>query len=346
MCQGDGKSSERMINALIIGCGKIAGYYDNIEELHASNCYSHSAAYHLHDDINIVGYVDHNIEKAEYLADKYKCDYSSTVLTESLHQLRPDVVSVCTPDKSHYEVVIELLNSLYIPKVIFLEKPAFSNSKEFEHVFYLIKDKDVRIVVNQTRRFETSINNLKSLIAAKFFGEIVRIDGWYYSGWMHNGVHFVDTIHYLTGADLVEPEILKCTKSPYEADCNIDLRIYTENDKVPVCINCFEEKYYQLFEFDIKFSEARVRIEDFGKRILYERVYLNEMNEDVLKMIEPDLILSGEGSNSPIYNAISRIHAYFQKNEDLSGIQLRDISKTMKTLWKIQNLIKDGSNEY
>ena len=332
-----------MNNVLIVGCGKIAGYYDELETLKEVNSYSHSAAYYLHSEFNIEGYVDRNIKKAEFLAEKFKCAYFSDDLKESLIRIKPAVVSVCTPDNSHYEVVLEILKSEYTPKIIFLEKPAFSSSEQFQHILALIKNKNIRIVVNQTRRFENYTNKLKGLIKEKRFGDIIRIDGWYYSGWMHNGVHFIDTITYLMNEKLSDAKVLRFDDSPYENDFNIDLILYSNESNIPVCINCFDEKYYQLFEFDLKFSNARIRIEDFGARILYEKAFVNEMNEDVLELSDTEKIFNSDGDQSPMYNAISRIHDYLYHKDDLSGIQLRDISSTMETIWKVQNLI---TNEF
>ena len=157
----DGRNLERMNNVLIVGCGKIAGYYDELKPLKEVNSYSHSAAYYLHSEFNIEGYVDRNIKKAEFLAEKFKCAYFSDDLKESLIRIKPAVVSVCTPDNSHYEVVLEILKSEYTPKIIFLEKPAFSSANNSSIFLALIKNKNIRIVVNQTRRLKNYTNKLK-----------------------------------------------------------------------------------------------------------------------------------------------------------------------------------------
>ena len=67
------------------------------------------------------------------------------------------------------------------------------------------------------------------------------------------------------------------------------------------------------------------------------------MNEDVLELSDTEKIFNSDGDQSPMYNAISRIHDYLYHKDDLSGIQLRDISSTMETIWKVQNLI---TNEF
>ena len=44
----------------------------------------------------------------------------------------------------------------------------------------------------------------------------------------------------------------------------------------------FDERHYQLFEFDLRFEKARLRIEDFGSRILFEKKEVNNIGENVL----------------------------------------------------------------
>ena len=179
---------------------------------------------------------------------------------------------------------------------------------------------------------------MKTLIDHKAFGKLLRIDGWYYSGWIHNGVHFIDTINYLLNDNLDNFEILRINDSPYENDYNIDLRLNSTESSIPIFINCYNEKYYQLFEFDFKFSKARIRIEDFGSRVIVEEAVVNYMDENVLRLIDSEKIFGINEVQSPIYNAISRLHNHLIGKDELSGIELNDIFYTMNIIWKIQKL--------
>ncbi len=69
-------------------------------------------------------------------------------------------------------------------------------------------------------------------------------------------------------------------------------------------ITAVDERYYQLFEFDLKFERGRVKIEDFGSRVRYEEVTINHMGERVL--VERDLDISLYGS-SPMESAVDRL---------------------------------------
>ena len=91
------------------------------------------------------------------------------------------------------------------------------------------------------------------------------------------------------------------------------------------------EENYQLFEFDLKFEKARIRIEDFGQRIVYEEKEINDMNENVLVVKDSPLDVS---KISPMQNAINIIVSSLQGTTETIGYQLSDISKTMNLIWE------------
>ena len=120
--------------SFIIGCGKIAGLYDNPD---ADSVYSHVKAYIDNDQIDIVGCCDLNIKNSRKLAEKYNLDVYECNHIEALEITKPDIVSICTPDNTHFEITKSILDSDFTPKIIFLEKPACNNKKQLE---ILIKD--------------------------------------------------------------------------------------------------------------------------------------------------------------------------------------------------------------
>jgi hypothetical protein len=92
------------------------------------------------------------------------------------------------------------------------------------------------------------------------------------------------------------------------------------------------ERYYQLFEFDLKFENARIRIEDFGNRLSYEKNTVNNMNEKVL--VESDLFISDDARSSAIQSAVKELVSNLDGGTSLDGYLLKDIAKTMNTIWE------------
>ena len=323
-----------MINAIIIGCGKISGLYDDVQD---SYVYSHAKAYSKNKDINLVCCCDLNMDNAKILATKYEVPNTSSNFSESIELYRPEIVSICTPDKTHYTIVMSILELEIKPRIVFLEKPACQNEDELNKLIELSKQKNVTIVVNHSRRFDSLHQVLKSKIANNEFGKLIKTDAVYYSGWQHNGVHIVDTLNFLFDDSLKFEQLLNRDKSPYSGDFNLDFKCKFRDSKSLVYITTMNENYYQLFEFDFKFEKARIRLEDFGQRISYERKTINNMNENIL--IKEDYILD-TAIESPMESAIDNIVENLKYKKSLDGYRLENISQTMQTIWEGMKWIK------
>ena len=320
--------------AIIIGCGKIAGLYDDINDTYI---YSHAKAYTLNENISLDGCSDLNIDNSKTLANKYNILNIGNDYLKMISDIKPDIISVCTPDKTHYDVVLSILEFQNLPKIIFLEKPACQNEKELNKLILLSEERNVKIVVNHSRRFDSLHKELKSKIEDDIFGKLIKADVVYYSGWQHNGVHIIDTLNFLFSDTLKFEKLLDISNSPYENDYNFDFKCKFKNNDALVYITTMDEEYYQLFEFDFKFEKARIRLEDFGQRISYEQKEINNMNENIL--IKKDLILLIDGK-SPMESAISKMVDYLRYNKSLKGTLIKDISQTMKTIWEGNRWVK------
>lgn len=338
MLIADGKSLEMIHSCLIIGCGRIAGSMDNIDQLKPLYIKSHSMCFDSNESINIIGYVDIDIEAARDLSNKYNVSYFSDSLNDALVSLKPDFISVCTPDSSHFEVVHKILTSEYCPRLIFLEKPALTSKEDFLKISQLAKQSDVSIIVNHTRRFDDNYKLLKNIIDSKEFGECLRIDCWYYNGWVHNGVHLVDTLQYLFDDKLTLINFIDCNHNQNNSlDTNLQGRFLLENCAADVFINCMDEKNYQLFELDFKFTKGRIRVENFEERFIIENMFVNEINERVLDFKILDSIDSSKiNKNAPIVNAANVIIDILENTEKHDDYSIDAAKNTMETIWNIQ----------
>jgi len=314
--------------AIIVGCGRIAGLLDKDQ---TQPIRSHARAYHNHPEIDVICCVDIVREKARALADKFGGGAVEKDFKVAIEKHRPHVISICTPDETHFDIVMEVLQSGYAPQVVFLEKPACRTLEQLDQLITVSEKKGIDILVNHTRRFDEKHNKLKKLIREKFFGDLVRGDIFYYSGWLHNGVHIVDTLNFIFNDEVLIESVTKATSSPYPNDPTLDAVMRFKEMPGTVFLNSFDEKHYQLFEFDLKFDRARLRIEDFGSRIFFEKRTINELKENVLIMEElsfPDVL------HSPMQLAIEGIVQLLRDGNRsiLLNHRLTDVIPTMKTL--------------
>ena len=114
-----------MVEVFVVGCGRIAG------EIFTNAFNTHGGAYDALDGAEIVACIDINYDKAIIYSQKYNCKAEKD-LEMSLEKYRPDIVSVCTPDQTHFRLTEQLLLSEYAPKLIFLEKPVCQSAMRRE----------------------------------------------------------------------------------------------------------------------------------------------------------------------------------------------------------------------
>ena len=239
-----------MFKAFIVGCGKIAGY--SVDGF--LNNYTHAFAYKNNHNIDLVGCMDTNREKRNYFSQKLNCP-SYKKLEDGIKKTKCDIVSVCTPDHTHYSIVKLLLEMSSEIKTIFLEKPACSNSFELTELIGLSEKRKINIIVNHTRRFDSRYGELKNNIVSGSYGQLINGLITYYSGWQHNGVHIIDTLSYLLGSPIVLEEIKIGSKSPYPNDPTLIGKLKFSNFDGEIQLMSFNEDYYQLFEFDLRFEK-------------------------------------------------------------------------------------------
>jgi predicted dehydrogenase len=318
-----------MLKALIVGCGKIAGGQDNEKSTHAG-------VYLANNGVEIVACFDIDTAKGKIFSEVYHCQAEQN-LQDALDKHQPDIVSVCTPDNTHFETAKNILTSKQNPKLIFLEKPACQTDTELDELIILSEQNDIPIVVNHTRRFDQHHQQLRERIAEDEFGDLVTVNITYYSGWEHNGVHIIDSLSFLFDDSIEIKEITNKIESPYPNDLTLELKATFKQSSAKINITSFEENFYQLFEIDIRFTNARLRLEDFGERILLEKKYINDIDENVIKLVDNGL---RDKTETPMEQAIAKIVQSLEQNNStlLDGFLLQDISQTMQTIWQGQKM--------
>ena len=320
---------------VIVGCGKIAGRYESREI--GSLAYGHAAAYQNNGNFELKGCVDVSKDRTVWFGQKYLIPHSGTDLSSVVDLVKPDVVSVTTPDDTHFQIVEELLENPNIkPSLIFLEKPALSTKVELETLIRLTELKNVPIVVNHTRRFHPLYRAIKKKYGSGVFGRLVRVDSTYYGGWRHSAIHLVDIVQYLFSQDIFNPQIIEKISTGLNNDSTFTVRAILGSQKIPVWFHGWDDIHYQLFDLEFRFSKGRLRITNFEQEVVWEESYKNSMGERVLRPKNMDCLFV---TKSAMTNAVAVISDYLDsKNISLlKGVLLSDIVSTMDILWEVGN---------
>jgi len=93
-----------MFRAAVIGCGKIGSEF--ADDPQVKDIYTHAGAYMECPDTELVGVCDTNKEKAQICKDKWGLSGFYTNYHDMVSETKTDIVSICTPDSTHYEIIL------------------------------------------------------------------------------------------------------------------------------------------------------------------------------------------------------------------------------------------------
>ena len=142
-----------IFRTLIVGCGAIAGGHNTPPLLN-----THGGGIRAVPGLALVGCVDVDPIAARSFAQKFHTtDFTS--ISSAIELSRPDVVIVASSTESHRTVVDEVLGAPNSPKVIVLEKPAASNSEDYEKLLNTVSKSDALCLVNMTRGSDAGLGD-------------------------------------------------------------------------------------------------------------------------------------------------------------------------------------------
>jgi predicted dehydrogenase len=315
-----------MFSSLIIGCGQIAGgRYPLFQD-------GYGPAINRTDGLRLGGCVDREQRRADSYSRLYGGGSWSDA-DEALKTLRPDLVVIATPDDSHFEVARRMLEHDDHPALLVIEKPVCVTQQEMSELVRIASDVSTRIVVNHSRRFHPWFSRLKEQIAVGTFGSFVELNATYYGGWKHNGVHVVDTLRYLAGSDIEISTSMIAWPFETNDDVTLSARGHLVPSGCPVNLSGFDGSRYQIFEFDLRFEEYRIRIDDFRGRYTVDRVVESPAGERLLEEVAHPI----EGNMGGGMDVLLTDCVRFLSTRDpgrLSSATIFEAELTMNSIWQ------------
>lgn len=186
----------------IIGAGRIAGsIQDEIEHgpFEFLLPYSHAGAYAAVPGMELVAVADVNAARLAEFAARWNvpatyADYRELLAKESL-----DIVSICTPTRSHAEVLLAVAERGV--KGIYLEKPIAQSLREADRMIAAIERRGVTVVVNHLRTFDPYYRRVRWLIDQGVIGALQGVTVYWREGFSFGGSHLFDALRFLIGAE-------------------------------------------------------------------------------------------------------------------------------------------------
>lgn len=173
----------------VIGCGGI------------SRC--HTRAYINTPNAELIGAADPSEDSRKRYAEEFAGVATFADPEQMLDDLKPDVVSICTPSPTHSSLT--LLTAKKGVKGIVCEKPMAMTLPEADEMLTVCKANGIRLIVSHQRRLEQSFMVAKQLLDSGAIGNLLRMEAnigdWDLMSW---GTHWLDIFRFYNNDEPTE----------------------------------------------------------------------------------------------------------------------------------------------
>lgn len=296
--------------AAIIGCGNIATGYS--ENKNFKGIQTHIAAFRYCLSTELVGVCDINLIKAINCSARWNVK-AYVKVGDLLADTKPEIVSICTPDETHSELALEVMEQSSVKGMI-IEKPIALELNDIRRVIDSAKRRGITIAVNYSRRYADSHIRLQRLIKAGWIGKILHVGGLYGKGVFHTGTHWFDLARFFVGEiDCLQGFGCVDQQNDPTIDVHMDFKCGASG-----FLKGIDENHYKIFEMDILGTEGRLKILNSGLNYEFYRSVSTRDNQGkflkincsgeagfkdfTLNLVE-DMVCSIEGGTRPVCSA-------------------------------------------
>ncbi|MDD5400649.1 MAG: Gfo/Idh/MocA family oxidoreductase [Sulfurimonas sp.] len=315
------------MNAAVIGCGNIGGFYDTPS---SDAILTHAHAFLDSKKTKLIACCDTNRDNLEKFRNIWGRDIHAYLsVNEMLQNEKIDIVVIAANTASHYEILQEILTNTKIKHII-CEKPFVSNLDEYYKIYSLIHEKNPNLLINFIRCFDPSINRVKELILKEKLGKVLQFSSRVNKGLYHNGSHVLSLVEHLFG-EITDFKAMNATI--LEGDAYGSFWIQTKTaDGV---LTNFDGSEFSLFEMEIICQRGVIKIHKSGFEI---KVYKAKESKKINGTKE--LILYKEYPNTLQYYAKNSLNFLLKKN---SKEQMESHLKLSAKLLKIRENLLQGA---
>ena len=196
------KSAKKKLRVAIIGTGMISG--------------AHMRPYSQMDDVEMVALADISSDALETRSTEFGVSNCFTDYNEMLRKVKPDAVSVCTPNGVHAASTIAALRA---GAHVIVEKPMAMNAREAKAMIDASKKHRRKLIIGFQQRYEPKAQFIKSAVEAGQLGNVLfsrvqalrrrGIPNWGVFGqkelqgggpMIDIGVHVLEVTHFVMGS--------------------------------------------------------------------------------------------------------------------------------------------------
>lgn len=313
----------------VIGLGQIA--YNIDKDPNRKIIWSHIKAYQSIEKCKISAICDINLSTVQVIQKECNIKNGYIDYNEMLNENKFDIVSICTPIQTHFEIVKKCIETGV--KAIFCEKTLSYSLEEAEEMFRLCKENNVIFGVNYILRWDILNKRIKELLKNNIIGKIYTMVGYGATALHTSTSHLIDLIVYFADSEVewvigeTQKDFIRnvhgvedfggigtikfksgifgfikgTSTSPFKYMLELD--ILGENGRIKLYNNGLS---YDVYQYSKNSNTAGANYEDL---ILIETHNKNNKNERMIDAILDIINCIGTGSQplSNIYTALESI---------------------------------------
>ena len=252
------------LSVLIVGCGRIAGGFDETRT-HEDYALSHAGAYSKRSDVVLAACVDSDFGVAERFSERWSVSESFADCNDIPAGSQFDIVSICTPTAAHKSAVENVFR--FRPKVIFLEKPVSLFADTSQALLDKCREQNIALVVNYSRRWDLLLADLRNGLdgnGEEGPGSLRAVTAVYNKGIRNNGSHILDLLTGMLGR--LTPEWAAVRPGNVRAD-DPDIDVVLMSDRGIRCsLISTDSADFAQFELTFLTAKGEFRMLDGGLR--------------------------------------------------------------------------------
>jgi predicted dehydrogenase len=173
----------------------------------------------------------------------------------------PAIVSICTPDETHLDMLEECLKSPGL-KAIWCEKPLGTDVSRAEYLVQACQRKGIVLAVNYQRRWDPQMERIRKALRDGALGSVQKVVVYYTRGVCHNGSHAIDLLLDWFGAAR-DSRVYESFYDFSKSDPTVDARVVLGN--VPVYLIGADGRECGIFEIQLLGTRGRINVKNFGR---------------------------------------------------------------------------------
>lgn len=243
----------------IIGLGNIAIGYDRP---HGETIQTHVKACLSEPRLRLVAISDRDLSRASSVRSDWGLT-AEVVAPEEFFQRELDVMCISTPDDTHLDLLAQALTRP--PRLLMCEKPVARDAEAAGRRMLALQRRGCSVAVNHLRRWIPGLREWIAEAGAGAFGRALGATAHYSTGFWRNGLHAVDLIAAFMSERLVDVRCWGDTSPQTRSDdplLTATITLQAGDGVAPVWLHGLDGRRQTIFDTEILFEAARIRIED------------------------------------------------------------------------------------